>query len=166
MITVLTIQILLVALFVGAAIWNKRELPDSISAIVYELKKPYQFLWTVAIWIISFLFVYPMMVIMAGTLQFVGFLTIVCLLFTGAMPLIPGSHNTAHNVLGVSAGILSQICVLIICPYWLLMWMLFLIISIDAWFAVKERFYDHKACIIAEFICYVSLVGALLTHNY
>ena len=47
MTTLLIISILLVTLYVGAAIWKERELPESISAMVYLLPEGgAQWLWS------------------------------------------------------------------------------------------------------------------------
>ena len=54
LICLLVISILLVASYVGAATWSEKELPDSISAMVYLLPEKGRWLWIVWIWAATF----------------------------------------------------------------------------------------------------------------
>lgn len=165
MTAMLTISILLAALVMGAVIW-KCGVPDSVSAMVYTLSTPWEYLWTVWIWAVSLLMAPSLIEAIAPTWQFLGFLFTACMTFCGAMPLVPGSHNTAHNVLGVSAGVISQVCVLVISPWWLLLWlvMIALVLAVFAGFNENQtqRMCDGKGVLVAEITCYISLVGSII----
>lgn len=123
MTTLLLISVLIAVLYVGTTIYIHKELPASISHMVFNLPRKYQFLWTLFIWAIAFGTCPALLDAMDGSMfQFVGFLFIASLAFIGTLPLIHNDPNTAHSVLAVAAGVLSQLCVLIISPYWLLLW--------------------------------------------
>jgi len=56
MIVILIISVLLVVLYVGAAIWRFRALPDSISAMVYALPDGgWRWLWSAWLAIVGIL---------------------------------------------------------------------------------------------------------------
>lgn len=82
----LTISILLVALYVGAATWKERELPESISAMVYLLPEGgWRWLWSVWLWIVSLLATIPVISILdTRNMAYLGFFTLACLVFVGA----------------------------------------------------------------------------------
>jgi hypothetical protein len=87
----------------------------------------------------------------------------------GAMP-ISDSHvnRRAHNVFGILGGILSQVCVLLQCPLYLLAWLLFAAVyACDALPSQNgriypSRWYDGKGVFLAEMICAVTVFGSLL----
>lgn len=177
-------SILLAVLFVGTVIWRRwrdtdasasfsgrlnTALPDSISALVYELPRPWQWLWIVWIWSVSLLACIPLIEVLPDDVKVLGFATIVCLMLCGAMP-ISDSHvnRRAHNVFGILGGILSQACVLLQCPLYLLAWLLFAAVcACDALPSQNgriypSRWYDGKGVLLAEMICAVTVFGSLL----
>lgn len=99
-----------------------------------------------------------------------GFITTGCLGVVGAMPLIAGKANFTHYFLAILGGILSQICVILINPWALLVWVLFfLFINV----AVTERPWAEKiriritgkGTLIVEVFCALAVYAALLS-NY
>ena len=129
MVTLLLIaSILLVALYVGVTIWRKKELPPSISEMVFDLPTMWQWVWTAWLAIVDIFAAPALFEAMPENWQFVGFFFIGCLLFVAAMPLVRKSRNKAHEILAIAAGIFSQLCVGIICPWFFLMWVVFAII--------------------------------------
>lgn len=177
-------SILLTVLYVGTVIWRRwldtdasasfserlnAALPDSISALVYELPRPWQWLWIVWIWSVSLLACIPLIEVLPDDVKVLGFATIVCLMLCGAMP-ISDSHvnRRAHNVFGILGGILSQACVLLQCPLYLLAWLLFsAVYACDALPSQNGRiyplrWYDGKGVFLAEMICAVTVFGSLL----
>ena len=169
MITLLIISFLLVALYVGAAIWKERKLPDSVSALVWVLPKgSWRWLWTVWMWAVTFTLPPPLIETMPDDLRALGFLFGALMLFTGAFPLFDSDHVAYHNILGITAGILSQVCVVFLCPWWLLLWsvMFVLIVGSMAAFNDKEevpKILAGKGVFLSEVICWVTLNGAILT---
>lgn len=159
----LIISILLVALFVGAAIWKEHKIPDSISSLVYVFK--YKWTWTMWIWSVGILLLPSLLESLGSAWQFLGFLTIVMLLFCGAMPLFDKENNTLHNIFGVSACVLSQLCVAMINPWYLLFWMILFGICVYAYFADDyPSWLKGKGIFISEGICYISLMVSIIIH--
>ena len=165
MVVMLTVSVLLVVLYVGTAIWVKRRLPESISAMVYDLPRQGQWVWTVWLWASTYTMTPVLFEFTPDELGSVahGFAT--SILFTGAMPLVKGERNTAHYVMSISAGVFSQLCVLILDYQWLGMWMLFVFlmgsvyIQPNGWLG---RAMKGKGVLVAEFVCWASLVGSLI----
>ena len=178
------VSILLAVLYVGTAIWRRwrdtdvsasfserlnTALPDSISALVYELPRPWQWLWILWIWSVSLLACIPLISAMPDDWRILAFATLACLMLCGAMP-VSDSHvnRRAHNVFGILGGILSQVCVLPIGPWWLLAWLLFAAVyACDALPSQNgrmypSRWYDGKGVLLAEMICTVTVCGSLL----
>lgn len=176
-------SILLTVLYVGTVIrrrWHDTDasafserlntaLPDNISALVYELPRPWQWLWIVWIWAMSLLTCIPLISAMPDDWCILAFATLACLMLCGAMPISDNHVNRrAHNVFGILGGILSQACVLLISPWWLLAWLLFVAVyGCDALPSQNgriypSRWYDGKGVLLAEMICAVTVSGSLL----
>lgn len=146
------ISIIMAVLYVGAAIIIKREIPVSISSLVYILPEGrWRWLWTIWIWITGLLLIVPLMDALPDEWKFLGFFTIASLMFCGAIPLFIEEYNTWHNILGVAAGILSQVCVVIINPWYLTLWILIL----------SALLMKSKTVFISEVICFISLVCSI-----
>ena len=166
----LIISILLVALYVGATIWRRRELPESVSAMVHDLSKPWRWVWSVWLATITVLISPALTAAMPHEWYGIaGHICIVLLAMTAAIPLLSGEHNKAHNVCGISAGIMSQVCVMIICPYWLLTWILYLILPYcdRKWYIPGLPMWMIRSKVfIIEAFCSVTQIGSLLTFRY
>lgn len=146
------ISIIMAVLYVGAAIIIKREIPVSISSLVYILPEGrWRWLWTIWIWITGLLLIVPLIDALPDEWKFLGFFTIASLMFCGAIPLFIEEYNTWHNILGVAAGILSQVCVVIINPWYLTLWILIL----------SALLMKSKTVFISEVICFISLVCSI-----
>lgn len=161
------LSLLMAVAYIAAVIIKNKKLPDSISALVYALPKKWQWVWTVWLWAISLLMCIPLIDVLPETWKFLGFLTLACLGFVGAMPIIYKEHKKAHDILGVSAGILSQICVFIISPWWMLAWFLwpFLMGStiVQPEGGDMRELFKEKGVFVAEMICMITLAGTILT---
>lgn len=161
MMTFLIISALLTLVYVGLAIWHFKKLPHSISAMVYDLPKKWQWVWTAWLALATTLIAPPLIAAMPPTWFSISANSfIVCLAMVAAMPLIPG-NNEAHEFIAIIAGILSQVCVAIINNYWLLTWLLFIAIFI---YSVKKKgksIFDGKGVFVTEAICWLSLVGSI-----
>lgn len=169
MVTLLIVSILLVALYVGATIWKRKELPESVSAMVYDLPKQGQWLWTVWIWSVGFSSFPIVFEAMPEKWEAVAHAFATSLVFVGAMPVVRGKRNTAHNILGVSAGIFSQVLVLRVCPWWLLVWMPMAVLMLMCSVRISGNscipsILEGKGIFIAEDLCGLSYYGSLFTY--
>ena len=97
-------------------------------------------------------------------LGFVGFLTMAMIAFVAVWPLFDKDHRKAHYVLGVLAGIMSQVCVAIVSPWWLVTWMLYVaLILLSSYTQYKWLDYTYgKGVFIIEMTCYLTQTGASL----
>lgn len=163
----LILSLLMAVAYVAAVIIKDRKLPDSISALVYALPVGrWRWLWSAWLALVTLL-VAPALTAALTAAWWTSLLsdaTIICLAMTAAMPLLPGYRNRLHNALGIASGVLSQVCVAVVCPWWLLLWLLMAAVAVDAWFVHPSlpRWYDHKGVLLAECICAATVYGSLL----
>lgn len=164
MITMLILSLVMAVSFVGIAIWKLKELPESISALVYVFR--WRWLWTLWIWTVSLLTFIPVIDRLSHIgMEFLGFGALVCLMLCGTMPLFDKEHLTWHWILGISGCILSLVCVYFIETQWLGMWMpcVFLIgagyVQPQGWLGKATK---GKWVLLAECACYISLIESML----
>lgn len=161
------ISLLLATLYVGVAIGKARELPESISAMVYVLPKGgWRWLWTVWLWLVGIFTLAPMIETLdAQGAGVMGFVTLCWLGLVGCWPLFDEQHLKWHYRVAIAAGVLSQVCVLLASPWWLLLWLLWpsLACIMLLWPESKTaKVADTKGVFAAEVICYVTTVLAAL----
>lgn len=158
MMAMIIISIVLAVLFIGTAIALKKQVPESISSLEYVYPHG---LWTIWLWCVTILITPSLMDAIQEDWKFLGFLTVVCLMFVGAMPLIPTESNKVHNILGVTAGILSQLCVLIINPQWLWLWAVWAVVFVIK--TLDKSLSEWKwSVFLAETVCFTSLIGSII----
>lgn len=160
-------SVLLVALYVGVTIWRKKELPHSISEMVFDLPQTWQWVWTAWLAIVDIFAAPALFEAMPETWQFVGFLFIGCLLFVAGLPLVRKSRNKAHEVLAIAAGVFSQLCVGIICPWWFLLWIMFAIIPFfdKKWYVPGLPMWMIRSRLfLVEAVCTITVYGSVLLH--
>ena len=169
MATLVLISILLSALGVGLATWKKRELPDSLSALVYDLPTKQQWMWTLWMWAMAVTVGIPLIDRMDGSMfQFLAFFTMVSLVLCGAIPIVRNERNTVHYGLAIVAGVSSQLCVVLIEPLWLLVLPVVLAFVAVAAFVQKPwaewvwQRISGKGVLLLEAVCAMSLFGCLL----
>lgn len=163
----LILSILLVALGMGAAIWKGRELPESVSAMVWLLPKGgWRWLWMVWLLMADIFTLAPAIEILdAKNLGVLGFLPMVLMAFVAVWPLFDTEHRKWHNAFGIAAGVATQPCVWFICPWWLFGWLL-IPAAIIAMYCQPDRmkWLDGKGVTVAEIICYVTLNASVSTY--
>lgn len=167
MITLTITSFLLAVLYTGIATWRKKQLPESISALVYELPRQWQWVWIVWMWAVSFTACIPLIDVLGEGLDVLGFITIAALVWCGGMPIYMKDSEHEHTVIAIGAGIASQACVLFICPWWLFAWLLYGWMCLDAFIIVnaceQKRWYEEKGVLVAECICALTLYGSIVT---
>lgn len=168
MVTLLIVSILLVALYVGATIWKHKELPESISAMVYDLSKPWRWVWSVWLATVTVMISPALTAAMPDVWYGIaGHILIVLLAMTAAMPLLPGYHNKAHYICGIAAGIMSQVCVALICPWWLLAWCALVILPFcdRKWYVPGLPMWMIRSKVfILEALCAIPFFGSMFTN--
>lgn len=146
----------------GIAIIHTGQIPESISAMVYVLPKKGMWFWTVWLVVVSVLTFAPAVQLLdTMNVGFLGFLPMACLAFVAVWPLWDLDHRRWHYALAVAGGILSQICVALINPWWLIAWILWVVIFV--WKTKDRPLSEWKwSVFLSECICYITLVGSLL----
>lgn len=151
---------------VGMIIMLKGGVPYSVSGLVYNLSDSKQWWWSV--WL-SAVAISVMVLLMGclGDLGWVGWLTGICLMGAAVTPIIRKDTRTMHNICGVAAGLLSQVCVTCLCPWWLLVWLVWIPLIAGTMGALDDseempQVLDGYGVLAAEVMCAVSLYGCLL----
>lgn len=160
------LSILLVVSFTGITIWIRKELPESISAMVYDLPDGgWRWLWSVWLAIVSVLTFAPVIGILDDTrgLGVMGFVPMVLLGFVAVWPLFDKEHLKWHYILSYIAGIWSQVDVWLMCPWWLFVW-LALIVFVGYLLLCNMKQMLSKVVILMEMTCYIGIVGAIVWH--
>ena len=168
MATLLILSLLLVTVFVMVACKRRGELPESISAMVYDLPSKLRWLWTVWLVHVSALTMIPAIEVLDGKgMAMVAYFALVFLLLTAVNPLTGKDNEEVHMSLAKIAGLLTQVAVAFIDANWLACWLVFvflygsLYIQPQGWLA---KAVNGKGVFIAEAVCYVSLIGSLFTN--
>lgn len=156
------------AAYLVAVIIKNKELPESISALVYYLPKEWQWVWSVWLLVCGGLACVGLIEKLPEIFKFVGFLTMACIGFTAVMPIVVEDNYKMHNILGISAGILSQLSVMFITPLWLLLW----VVAVSAYtaFCLLDNEWAKrvwlsicgKEVLLAEVVCGLTVYCCLL----
>lgn len=130
-------------------------IPDSISAMVYSMKRPH--LWTLMVWAIA-VAGYWLMAATSERLVPLAFAACACIVFVGCMPLIRGNHNTLHWVFGVTGCVLSQLWCALVAGLWPLLawWAGWCVVMGVLWAVGKGRVW----CFVMEVWCMASVLGS------
>lgn len=162
----LILSLLMAVAYVAAVIIKDRKLPDSISALVYALPAGrWRWLWSAWLALVTLLMAPALTAALTATwwTSLIADATIICLAMTAAMPLLPGYHNRLHTALGILSGVLSQVCVWFVCPWWLFSWLLLVAAWVWTTKDTARTAFDGKGVFIAECICYLAIIGSMLT---
>ena len=146
---ILIVSAVISAVYILYTSIKNKAVPESISASLSKYKK---WIWTAFMEIAAFGECPALLEVLPTSLQFVGFLTSTCMALTGAIPLIKIDKNIVHNILGISTGVLSQICAGILNP-----------VVLSSW--VIMPFFKKKRTFVAEIICYANTIAAVLINN-
>ena len=161
------IAILLVVLFVGATIWKTKKVPESISAMVYDLPDgALKWTWSIWIWLVDIFSFIPVIDVMDSMEKgYVAFIPMVLLAFVGAWPLFDTERRKYHYAFAIAAGVLSQLCVWFICHWWLLLWLIWPAICAYCYIEGKkgkDTIFDGTAVFVSEVICYIAIICSSL----
>jgi len=164
MMTLALVSLLLA--IIGMAVMLRGGVPDSVSGLVYNLSDTKQWWWSVWLSAVAITVMVPLMSALDYWAGF-GWFTVCCLIGAAVTPVIRSDTRRMHNVCGIAAGILSQLCVLVLCPWWLLAWMVFVPLMAGSMAAFNDSedlpvVCAGKGVLVAECICAVSLYGALV----
>ena len=139
---------------VGVVVWLVRSGcdPESLSALVYEVPSGMQWVWVLWMEAVAFSMAPCLLDVLPEGCEVFGWLMVVCLMLCGGMPLVRNEENRWHYLFAIMAGVLSQLCVVLLCPWWLLLWVLYL---------ACLPFIGSRWCFWVEVACAVGLYGCL-----
>ena len=155
MITLVYLSMMMAVAGAFGVMCYSRHIPKSISAMVYEYKKGFQWAWSVWIIAIGALLLVPMMEALDDRLCVFGFLTFMALCGTAVTPLVNRETSEWHDWFGVCAGVMSQCVVGIINPAWYLAWGLYVACLP---FKVMRPYY----VLVSEVCCSIAVFGTLI----
>ncbi len=97
---------LIIFLYCIIVIIHDREIPNSISQIVYSLSEKWKWTFTIVMFIVGFMIVPQLIESIQNPLyKFLGFFTVLGILGVGADPLVKGEHNIVHYLSAIIMGI-------------------------------------------------------------
>lgn len=134
------IGFLVILLYCIAAIIYKKELPNSISQIIYDLGEKWKWTFTIVMFIVAFMITPQLIEILDTPYKFIGFMTTLGILGVGADPLVKGESNIIHYMSAIIMGVSSQIIVYITIPYLLYLWIPYIVYTLYENKADKNMF--------------------------
>lgn len=132
-----------------------REVPKSVSAMVYGFPRKLQWLWSAWLIAVGGLLLVPMMERLDDRLCCFGFLAFAFLVGAAVTPLVNRETSLWHDWFGVSAGLMSQCVVAILNPVWLIWWGLYL--AVLPFPCMRSRL-----VLVSEVCCAATLYGVLI----
>lgn len=151
---------------VGVVLMSRGGIPESVSGMVFGLPVHKRWVWSAWLVAVALTVMVPLMTAL-GDAAWLGWLTVVGLAGAAVTPICNGDTKLLHDVFGVSAGVLSQVCVAVLCPWWLLVWLLWLPLLAGAMAAMNDakdtpRLLEGYGVLAAEVTCAVTLYGCLI----
>jgi len=160
------VLISLALVVVGVVLMSRGGLPESVSGMVFGLPAHKRWVWSAWLVAIAMTVMVPLMTAL-GDAAWLGWLTVVGLAGAAVAPIINSDTLLLHDVCGVAAGVLSQVCVACLCPWWLLTWLVWLPLLAGAMAALNDA--KESPCLLgghgvfaAELTCAVTLYGCLI----
>ena len=146
--------VIMTAYVVFACGWA-RCIPNSLSQSVFYLPAWGRTLWTVAIAAVAFLIVPSFIDHTPDDFKFLAFLSCAALAFVAVTPLTCGKEMSykVHMTSAYACGILSQLAVVITCPWFLLLWLPWLV----AYVLIRRNGQWKTKAFWAEITCFVSV---------
>lgn len=107
-----------------------REIPGSISQMVYSLSGKWKWTFSSVLVAVAFMIVPQLMTVAIEGYEFLSFFVVAGILGVAVDPLVEGEKNILHYVSAMIMGISSQILVYSINPQLLLMWFPYVIYTL------------------------------------
>lgn len=163
--TIIALAILMA--YIMAVCITNRQIPASLSETVFFLPPGGSWLWTVVILAVAFLAVPTFIDKTADGVKFLAFLSCAALGFVAVCPLI-GSYGhidkqdqtyRIHMGAAYACGVLSQVAVIVTCPWFALWWLPW--VAAFIWIT-KDRSKWQTATFWAEMTCFASTFNVCL----
>lgn len=168
----LTIYIILtllsfVTVFALLVCWTARDrrLPVTVSDMAYghpeRCRRLHYTLW---LWASTFTLTPALFSLMPEEWHGLAHAYATSVVLCGLLPLVLRQRNLTFAVFGLSAGVFSQCCVVVLCPWWLLVWT-----HLGALVAFADRhdtipgWFVGKGVLVIEFVSWFTIASAILT---
>lgn len=160
--TILIIMaVLLVVVYLGYYITKKHELPESLSAMVYDLPSVCKWIWGAWLMGVAFCLFVPLV----ERNEWLGWLMEVSLFGAALTPLIKKDTLKWHYVAAIATGVISQVIVVVNDANWLSVWMLFVFLFLSSYVQPEGwlgRTMNGKEMFLCQMTCFVGLIGSLI----
>lgn len=133
--------------------WKRREMPQSISATVYDLDIKRKWVFTAVMFLVAFMIVPQMIERASEGTKFLAFLTCVGILGVGADPLCHKEKHPIHYASAILMGISSQLLVGINTPLTLLTWIPYVVYTLYQTNGTKNMFLGEMS-MLANVVIY------------
>lgn len=159
------ISVFAVAMMIGRHWCMHRELPRSVSAMAYRLPMRRRWKWILWMWLCIYTLTPALFEAVPDRLEAIPHAFATCMLLITLMPLAFRGMTNGHRALIVAAGVFSQACVAVLCPWLLLLWpaafMAFFMWDVGT--GDIPRVFWGRGVLIAEVLCYLALfIGTIL----
>lgn len=124
------IGFIIIFLYCAIITIKDREIPNSISQMVYSLSGKWKWTFSAVLVAVAFMIVPQLMTVTIEGYEFLSFFVVAGILGVAVDPLVEGEKNILHYVSATIMGISSQILVYIINPQLLLMWFPYVIYTL------------------------------------
>ena len=158
MVTLVYLSLLLAVTGVIGAVCYGRNIPKSISALVYQYKRCMQWAWSVWLIAVGALLWIPLMERLDDRLCALGFLAFAFLVGAAVTPLTNRDTSDWHDFFGVASGSMYTACTAVINPYCLAAWALYVA-------ALPFPCMRSRLVLVSEVCCTVSLCGCLIINH-
>ena len=148
-----------VTMMIGGNLCRHGELPRSVSAMAYRLPRRQRWLWTLAMWVAVYTLTPALFEAVPDTLEAVPHAFATCMALITLTPLVFRDMTNGHRSLIVAAGVLSQACVTILCPWLLVAWP-GAFMAFFMWDVAEgdiPRIFWGKGVLVAEVLSYATL---------
>lgn len=156
-----------VTVFALLTCWTVRDrrLPDTVSDMAYKHNGTVMRLrYTVWLWAATFTLTPALFQFVPEEWDGLAHAYATSIVLCGLMPLLNKDRNLFFVIFGLAAGVFSQCCVVVLCPWWLLVWT-----HLGAMVAFADRhdaFPSHfvgKGVLVIEFVSWFTIASAILT---
>lgn len=139
----------LIFLYCAIITFKDKDIPNSISQIVYSLSEKWKWTFTLVMFLICFLIAPQLMTVATKCgYDFLGFLTLGGILGVGVDPLVKGNANVIHYTSAIVMGLSSQALVYIINPYLLFGWIPYILYTMYSEDGSKNMFLSEMVMLV------------------
>ena len=145
--------------------WRDGQLPTTVSDMAYgHTERRQRWCYTLWLWASTFTLTPALFQLMHGQWLGLAHAYATSVVLCGLLPLLLRERNMSFALFGLSAGVFSQCCVCVLCPWWLLTWThLGALVAFTDHGHLMPRWIIGRGVFIVEFFCWFNIAAAILT---